>query len=87
MKYILIAAALVLTSCAVTKPAGPIRLTITYIHREAGKPTMVQARDGYKFYNAKCQYLPDTVRVGSIITANPTKEKDINCNCLFFRIK
>ena len=83
MKYILLLA-LVFASCAVQRPVSPIKLTITYVHRENGSAE-VQARNGYKWYAAKCANLPDSVKVGTVITAEQTQNK--NLDCVFKRIK
>ena len=84
MKYKYIIALALFTSCAVTRPSQSIRLTVTYVHRE-GNIAQVQARNGYKWYKAKCTNLSDTVKVGTVITADPTQNKKLDC--LFFRIK
>lgn len=72
-------------SCTVSKQAPNINLTVTYVHRE-GNNSELQARRGYQWWAANCKGLPDSVKLGTVITAQPTKRPD-TCQCAFKRIK
>ena len=84
MKYVLIV--LAFASCTVSRPSGPIKLTVTHIIPNGYKSGIkeVWARKGYKVFMAQCEGLPDTVKVGTVLTALPA---DKPCNCLFHRIR
>lgn len=88
MKYLLIA--FILSSCAVLKMRDdPIKLTVTHIQKtESG--VEVYASRGYMVYFGTFDKIPDTIKRGTIITANPFNQKpscDTCCPYVFRRIK
>jgi hypothetical protein len=76
----------VFSGCVSLRPSGPIKLTVTHIIPNGYESGIkeVWARKGYKVFMAQCEGLPDTVKVGTVLTAMPT---DKPCNCLFNRIR
>lgn len=85
MKLLAIALFFALVGCTATRQGAETKkLTVTHVEKQ-GLKTEVFARRGYMVYRAEFDYLPDSVKVGSILTALPSN-KD-TCACLFKRIK
>ena len=62
----------------------PKNLTVTHIQK-IGLKTEVYARKSYMIWLGVFDTLPDSVKVGSILTAYPSNVD--SCTCIFKRIK
>ena len=75
-----------LTSCTATtkttqKPVRTLKLRVTHIDRGAER-TEIWAVSKPFIYVADCPTIPDTLKVGSIITAEPKPDSCL-CPCVF----
>lgn len=85
MKNILIALIFALLGCTASKSGTQTKkLTVTQIEKQ-GLKTKVIARTGYMVYRAYFDYLPDSVKIGTVLRADRST-KD-TCTCIFKRIK
>lgn len=75
--------AYLLTGCAAPKS---MQLTVTFLHREEDSMTYIEAKHGNIWWQANCKDLPDSVKLGTVFTADPIKKPD-TCKCVFKRIK
>lgn len=85
MKLLVFALFFALVGCTASRyGAGTKNLTVTQVKKE-GLKTKVYARNGYAVYRAYFDYLPDSVKVGTKLSAiRSTKD---TCTCLFKRIR
>lgn len=86
MRKILIATLIfALVGCTASKYGAETKnLTVTSLKKQ-GLKTAVYARTGYMVYRAYFYYLPDSVKVGTVLTALPSNQD--TCKCIFKRIK
>lgn len=85
MKKLIIALLVFASSCAVSRPATAVKLTVTHVER-SGKEAEVYARKGKEVWKANCMNLPDSIKAGSVIIADPYQGQS-DCTCIFKRIK
>jgi hypothetical protein len=62
-----------------------LKLTVTHVENN-GERKEVWAKAGYRIYKADCVGIPDSVKVGTVITSVPCKSK-LQCPCVFVRIR
>jgi hypothetical protein len=67
------------------KKPKEITLTVTFIHREEGL-NEVWAKSKRYLYMAICPFIPDSIRLGTVLKADPYKNQK-DCTCLFKRVK
>lgn len=85
MKKIILITLLTLVCLIMKAQPKPIRLTVAYVHREAGSKE-VWAKSKRYWYMSVCPTLPDSVRVGTVLKADPYKGQG-DCACLFRRMR
>lgn len=85
MKLLVFALIFALVGCTASRyGAGTKNMTVTRIEK-TGLKTEVYATTGRYIWRAEFDYLPDSVKVGTILRADRSA-KD-TCTCLFKRIK
>lgn len=62
-----------------------LKLTVTHVEKDGDKKE-VWAKAGYRIYKANCTGIPDSVKVGTVISSVPCKSK-IQCPCVFVRVR
>ena len=77
--------AFLLSSCVATKPVTKtvrtLKLTVTHIQRGTDG-VEIWARGRPFLYVANCPFIPDTVKVGTILRAEPVSDT-CKCSCVF----
>jgi len=87
MKKLLLIALLILVSISLqakNKKPKVFHLTVTYIHREENNNELWAKTKRY-LYMAICPVIPDSIKLGTILKADPYKGQT-DCVCLFKRV-